>query len=592
MEKADAIIQAKFNDVTTKTLSTLLEKDRNKLQFGEEFILNLWEHYDKDSVIKSKNGILNIAKKAPDNAESSSVLVMYNYRIRLMKKILEFRESIESHFKLLNLYFKTIINVIQDNETLNQIYLYVTYCIRELNDHCISGVNVVDVKTFFDFKRDNNNNNDHLIKNGLDLMISIMIKNHVVLNPFNTNLIQDIYYCINFDVNNFKQYYESALDLLDHKIPDYYINNNNNNNKYCEIKTDFQNKFKELYEQIDTATDVLFNKFQISDRNTNVFFILHSIFVKFNEKLRKLKEGGGGGDKKSSTTNGNIKSVDTTTTTTTTTKKNNNLSKRLKKELAKDLETKMDQEEKYNLSLRIFGFILGLIHSACGLVILFFEWFMTDFSSRYQVYDNEMLWVDCKNVSNIPDYGNRTRFMATYYCHEYIIGTKTKSMFYANKVYYEVDFAYIIAFIFLWTGAWHFVYISPPYMWKIMTKNFSLNINTRLRWVEYGPSAGLMMFLIAYFIGIEDVNTLSLVTLMMCLAITSTAWAVSTYCIILPIIINIVIMVFFWVRFGLLFEPTGAKFEDMPWFVTAILIGEFIMFQSFIVVYYMEKSKL
>lgn len=62
------------------------------------------------------------------------------------------------------------------------------------------------------------------------------------------------------------------------------------------------------------------------------------------------------------------------------------------------------------------------------------------------------------------------------------------------------------------------------------------------------------MFIIAYFIGIEDVNTLALISLMMCFAIASTAWATTTHCVILPILINAVIMLVFWIRFGLLFE--------------------------------------
>ena len=128
-----------------------------------------------------------------------------------------------------------------------------------------------------------------------------------------------------------------------------------------------------------------------------------------------------------------------------------------------------------------------------------------------------------------------------------------------------------------------------PCVWnEYISEKLVIDENTKLRWIEYGPSAGLMMFLIAYFIGIEDVNTLVLISLMMCFAIASTAWATTTHCVILPILINADIMLLFWIRFGLLFEPTGTKFEDMPWFVTAILIGEFIMFQSFPIVYYME----
>lgn len=245
--------------------------------------------------------------------------------------------------------------------------------------------------------------------------------------------------------------------------------------------------------------------------------------------------------------------------------------------------------EIYDIFLRVFGSLLGLIHFGCGLVVLFFDWFLDDFGSRYQVYDNQMLWVDCKNLTNIPQYQHDIRLSAIDYCNKHIVGKDTKSMFYSNKVYFEFDFVYILGFIFLWTGIWHFIYVSPCVWNKYISEELVDGENTRLRWIEYGPSSGLMIFLIAYFIGIEDINTLVLISLMMCFAVVSTAWASSnTHCVVLPILINVIIMLLFWIRFGLLFEPTGAKFEDMPWFVTAIIVGEFIMFQSFPIVYYME----
>ena len=239
-----------------------------------------------------------------------------------------------------------------------------------------------------------------------------------------------------------------------------------------------------------------------------------------------------------------------------------------------------------HLGLRIFGGLLGFVHFSCGLVILFFEWFLDDFNSRYQVYDNQMLWVDCKNETNIPEYESNVRDAALEYCKN--LPGNVKSMFFANRVYHPVDFSYIIGFVFIWTGLWHFLYITPI-IWKMLINKmeYQYEETIQLRWIEYGPSAGAMMFLIAYFIGIEDINILMLVSILMWFAITSVAWSNNPT---LAILVNATIMTYFWIRFGLLFEPTGVKFEEMPWFVTAIIVGEFIMFHSFIVVYYMERK--
>ena len=237
-------------------------------------------------------------------------------------------------------------------------------------------------------------------------------------------------------------------------------------------------------------------------------------------------------------------------------------------------------------ALRAFGVLLGFVHTACGVTILCLQWFMDDFKSRYQVFDNEMLWVDCNETNNIPNtYDLAVRQKAIDYCDD--LPKNTKSMFFATRVYYQIDFAYIIGTIFIWTGLWHLFYVSPC-MWSNITEKFLEDKNPWLRWVEYGPSAGAMIFLIAYFIGIEDINILLIISLAMCLAILSIAWCSNTT---LAVLINLSIMVFLWIRFGLLFNPTGVNFDDMPWFVTAIIAGEFVMFQSFIIVYVMERKK-
>ena len=246
------------------------------------------------------------------------------------------------------------------------------------------------------------------------------------------------------------------------------------------------------------------------------------------------------------------------------------------------------------LLLRIYGILLGLVHTACGAVILYLQIAHDDYTSRFQLVYDQALWFDCD--STIPDYGNN-QFNESIggriqlYCQH---SPGSKSMFYPNTVYFDVDLAYLLAAVFIWTGLWHFAYVSPC-MWRahIADRLWTDDENPAIRWIEYGPSAGLMMFIIAYFIGVTNVFTLVLIAVMMCLAISSTALAYGNKCkrvVVLPILINATVMITFWTRFGMLFEK--ADFDQMPGFVTAIIVGEFVMFQSFPVIYAMEAKNV
>ena len=238
------------------------------------------------------------------------------------------------------------------------------------------------------------------------------------------------------------------------------------------------------------------------------------------------------------------------------------------------------------------GFSLGIAHFGAGLAVLILQNFHDDFNSKYQVFYNQPYWVDCNNSSRVYPYESDITNNIHDYCKDFIVNSTVKSMFYNHRYYLEVDFAYIVAVYFIVTGLWHFAYVFPWVWTHYVEERLNENRNIELRWIEYGPTSGLMLFVIAYFIGIEDLSVLILLSVMEMLAIMSIAWVSLPYGVILPSLINGSIFTFFFVRYGLLFSPEGANFDDMPWFVTAIIIGEFLMFQSFPIIYVIEQRRL
>jgi hypothetical protein len=242
-----------------------------------------------------------------------------------------------------------------------------------------------------------------------------------------------------------------------------------------------------------------------------------------------------------------------------------------------------------DLLVRILNFALFAAHTAAGILalLLCLDAFPdVESNTVFPIHYARQIWVDCKTRrhENITTLGADEADIRAW-CDE--TSGSEKAMTYAENVWIDANFGWIVTAYFLWTGTAHLMYSTV--LWGSFSETLRNRMSWKWRWVEYAVSSALMFFLILYFFGITDLVQLvgfsavmGGIVLLPAIARGKPVYVLATF-----------LYLFLWIY------PTARIFvaywdvlDYVPWFVWVIIAGEFALFGAFPVIYAGECKRI
>lgn len=245
-------------------------------------------------------------------------------------------------------------------------------------------------------------------------------------------------------------------------------------------------------------------------------------------------------------------------------------------------------------ALRLQGFIAGIVYLtfAVGSFILKMAKYASSvldetINTLYPVVVSKSTWLDCLKVKHESS-GAWLNPSKITRMRDFCNKTSSKNpMFYPENDFIDIDFAWFVLAYFLWTALAHFFYIT--FYWNHYYEIIDQNDKPlRLRWIEYGVSASIMMILIAYFCGVVDLIMLFYISL------------ISMIVIIMPyftnnkalIILGGLFYTFVWIYIFTIAFSSVDDVANLPWFVYLILFGEAFLYKLYVILYILTKKKM
>lgn len=242
--------------------------------------------------------------------------------------------------------------------------------------------------------------------------------------------------------------------------------------------------------------------------------------------------------------------------------------------------------------LRIQGFFLGTLHFSGALLALIASIDTNNFNTLFPLHYSKGIWIDCKNLTHerinvIDDTSLRLRI------RDFCSSTKSvKAMTYTDNVWFDAPFGWLIMGYFLWTAIFHFFYVTV--YWKTyMDKVVNAGERLRIRWLEYAVSASIMFFIISYFFGHTNIMTLCLLSLIVYFVIFIPFFisAENNYSGVYVTACLAYSLVWLYLILSFLIEQWD-YLSEIPWYVYVILMGEFVLFNLFPGVFYLEYKSI
>jgi hypothetical protein len=219
--------------------------------------------------------------------------------------------------------------------------------------------------------------------------------------------------------------------------------------------------------------------------------------------------------------------------------------------------------EKKLKNLRIFNFIMGLIHLAQAVAVLILsdpEKGLVPITTNYLKYDLDL-----------------------------------QKLLPVTEQITQVNIAWFVA-IFFFMSAFAHLFISTIYR-KKYEENLKKGIN-KVRWFEYALSASVMMLAISFLTGIYDLSSLVMIfTLDAIMNLTGLAMEVHNSgkekVNWLTFILGCIAGVIPWVVFGIyVYSITAVGGGTIPNFVYWIYVSIFLFFNSFAINMYLQYKKI
>ena len=238
--------------------------------------------------------------------------------------------------------------------------------------------------------------------------------------------------------------------------------------------------------------------------------------------------------------------------------------------------------------LQIQHYILFGIHLILGILSVLLPLLINKINARQPVFYDTPKWIDCINYKH-EQYVNidKNSLFNLNEIRQFCLDIKSPgAMYITSPKYVPLEAQWFIFTIFIWTAIFHLFYatIYAKRYRKLLDEDKCL----RIRWFEYAFSAGIMIAIIAHLSGIQNITILYLLFKLYYVLIFSTYYNSK-----LPkswFFFVGVIQLWLWI-FILTQMLIHHDAKNIPWFVFFIYFGELILFNSFAVIFIIEKRK-
>lgn len=209
--------------------------------------------------------------------------------------------------------------------------------------------------------------------------------------------------------------------------------------------------------------------------------------------------------------------------------------------------------------LRRFNLIMGFLHLIQGIAMIFLSFYV---------------------IQNISEFKPQiTQFFLAF-------DPSTQSLFVDSRNLFELPFGIFVAVFLLISACAHFLISLPKGLNKIYSADIEKGIN-KFRWFEYALSSSIMIVLIATLFGIYDIASLILIFLVNA--------SMNLFGLVMeqlnsgkekgkvnwgPFIWGCIAGIAPWIAVFLYMFGTG-NFDQVPWFVWAIVGTYFVAFNTF-----------
>ena len=245
--------------------------------------------------------------------------------------------------------------------------------------------------------------------------------------------------------------------------------------------------------------------------------------------------------------------------------------------------------------LKLQHYFLALAHVSLGVLSVVIPIIADRVSAKLAGFVDVPQWIDCVNFIH-EKYTNATKndneeekmindVVIRRFCHDV---DSPGTMFITTAKYFPMHTEWFVFTFFVWTGLAHFCYAS------IYANRYRDLLDEgeclRIRWFEYAFSAGIMIGVIAYLSGIQNISVLIMLFkifyILICTGYYSPRLPASWFYLVGYFQLLI------WIYIGLqLTIPHKDMIENIPWFVFFVYGAEFVLFNSFAAIFIFERRK-
>ena len=236
-------------------------------------------------------------------------------------------------------------------------------------------------------------------------------------------------------------------------------------------------------------------------------------------------------------------------------------------------------------------YVLAIVHTLLGIISVLLPVWIDRVNPRLPTCFDVPKWIDCVNFVHEKYYSMNTkqRLIDNAVIRKFCAETESPgTMFITETKYVPLETQWFVFTFFVWTGLFHLFYAtlySKRYR-ELLDEDRCL----RIRWFEYGFSAGIMIGLIAYLSGIQNAIVLLMLFKLFYVLIGSGYYSpklpASWY------YLAGYFQLFTWIYILLnLILPHAEQVDNIPWFVFFVYGAEFVLFNLFAVIFVLERKK-
>ena len=238
------------------------------------------------------------------------------------------------------------------------------------------------------------------------------------------------------------------------------------------------------------------------------------------------------------------------------------------------------------LFIRIQGLVLGVVHLAGAIYSLVATLDTEIYNTYFPIHYPERIWVDCKNMLH-EQINVKNDIVMQNSIRVWCNATKSeRAMTYTNNIWFDFPFGWLLVAYFAWTALFHFIYTTI--YWNHYIEVINEGKRLRIRWFEYAHSSAVLFFIFSYLFGHTNIVIITGLTLLIYFVVLTPFITKPEGNVTIYVSISLTYVKVWLYLIKTFFIDNWNYLENVPWFVYVILIGEFILFNSFPLVFVYE----